>query len=654
MDTHRYDQDRKRPVWFSPLVLAVVLSPVVLQGSLPSGCTPLPPGDTTLSELAVIVGGVEQIEFFDASQRSYDVWLPLSADTALVRAVPTIPYGTQVSVSLRTGSERLDAMPWTVGGGEVVIPLEPGTLTLLVNVFPPPPAFGGGVVGQYTVGIQVGCSQCSDGNECTADTCDPVVEHCVHTPVGDGTPCDFASVGDGFCNAGVCWDRTWGIPQLVDTSRHPANYPTVAVNSAGNAVAVWRQDFSLTSRFPHEIWASYYTTSTGWGEPELLESIQVDAQLPQVVMDEAGNAIAIWEAAGTTQDIWTNRYTPAGGWGGAELLETEDDVYAMLGSDDNSIAMAPDGNAVVVWSQWDNELPPLMLAGYKAMARRYIPGVGWAAPEVLSDTWSSTALQVGWDGSGNAMALWELRGIRSKRYTPGGGWSTSLTLVSDFDVGHSARLAVDPAGNAVAVWMQTGCPLCVPAITGGIFGNRYSVDVGWGSPQLLYAESSLPILGFDVVANGAGDAVVVWREGRKSGVFGPPTEVKLWAVRCSQGAWEAPETLLDAVGSEPVNADFVGDPVPAADGAGNFIVLWGAYDPTVLDPDPEGVMSIRFVDGAGWGAPTSIENNGARGPAVFPRVAFAPDGSAMAVWADVDVNPLLVPVHDIWAVRLHP
>jgi len=207
MATQRDDQGRKRPVWFSPLLLAVALFPAFAQTSI--YCEPLPPGDTTLSELAVIVGGVEQIAF-DANQRSYDVWLPMSADTALVRAIPTDP-NAQVSVSLRTGSDRLDAMPWTVGGGEVDIPLVPGTHTLLVKVFPPPNAFGSGISGQYTVEIQVGCSQCDDGNECTDDTCEPVEEMCVHTPVGDGVACDFGGVS-GLCVTGDCQPtRTRGI-----------------------------------------------------------------------------------------------------------------------------------------------------------------------------------------------------------------------------------------------------------------------------------------------------------------------------------------------------------------------------------------------------------------------------------------------------------
>ena len=100
MDAHRYHQGRKRPVWFSPFLLAIVLSPALFQTPTSFSCAPrpTPTGDTKLSELAVIVGGEDQIEF-DANQRSYDVWLPLSADSALVRAFSMDPERESGSTS---------------------------------------------------------------------------------------------------------------------------------------------------------------------------------------------------------------------------------------------------------------------------------------------------------------------------------------------------------------------------------------------------------------------------------------------------------------------------------------------------------------------------------------------------------------------------
>ena len=52
-------------------------------------------------------------------------------------------------------------------------------------------------------GFDCSAIDCDDGNECTADTCDPAVEMCVHTPVGDGVACDFDGL-PGVCIAGQC------------------------------------------------------------------------------------------------------------------------------------------------------------------------------------------------------------------------------------------------------------------------------------------------------------------------------------------------------------------------------------------------------------------------------------------------------------------
>ena len=44
---------------------------------------------------------------------------------------------------------------------------------------------------------------------------------------------------------------------------------------------------------------------------------------PSIAVDTAGNALAVWQQSdGTRDNIWANRYTPGGGWGTAELIET--------------------------------------------------------------------------------------------------------------------------------------------------------------------------------------------------------------------------------------------------------------------------------------------------------------------------------------------
>ncbi|MDH3655521.1 MAG: hypothetical protein OEN21_14735 [Myxococcales bacterium] len=131
------------------LAFAIVLSPALMQyHDRDSGCTP-PPVDTRLSELAVIVDELDRIAF-DSSQRAYDdIWLPESADSALVRAIPSDLH-TRVTVRVYHDLGSVQTMVAVYGGGEAITPLEPGLNTIEVVVMPP------GGSGYYTIDLFVG------------------------------------------------------------------------------------------------------------------------------------------------------------------------------------------------------------------------------------------------------------------------------------------------------------------------------------------------------------------------------------------------------------------------------------------------------------------------------------------------------------------
>ncbi len=80
----RGDMTRGRNAWLSPAVLIVALSPAVLQTSKSLSCNS---GDTTLAELAIVVGGEDQIAF-QPGVRSYEAWVPAGSDVASIRARP--------------------------------------------------------------------------------------------------------------------------------------------------------------------------------------------------------------------------------------------------------------------------------------------------------------------------------------------------------------------------------------------------------------------------------------------------------------------------------------------------------------------------------------------------------------------------------------
>jgi hypothetical protein len=89
--------------------------------------------------------------------------------------------------------------------------------------------------------------------------------------------------------------------------------------------------------------------SKTWLAAQLLQGPEGIAGGARVVMDAAGNAIAVWSqerGTSTVTDIWFRRYEPTAGWSEAQLLDTEDG-YA----DSPQVAMNANGKGVAVWQQ---------------------------------------------------------------------------------------------------------------------------------------------------------------------------------------------------------------------------------------------------------------------------------------------------------------
>ena len=190
---------RTRRAWLTPTLLFAALSPALLQTGGVVSCRS---GDTTLTELAIVVDGEDQIEF-QPGVRSYAAWLPLGSDLASIRARPTDPQA-RVRVNRYSVSGRVTVMAATVGGGDVDTALEPGLNTILVHVKSPE-----GASSSYEAHVQVGptfpCAEvdCTDDDDCTVDHCDPVDGSCGHVSVEDGSACRFGLVS-GECTAGAC------------------------------------------------------------------------------------------------------------------------------------------------------------------------------------------------------------------------------------------------------------------------------------------------------------------------------------------------------------------------------------------------------------------------------------------------------------------
>lgn len=305
-------------------------------------------------------------------------------------------------------------------------------------------------------------------------------------------------------------DGAWENPQGVDfdSVADPLNgtlFPQIALDPSGNAIAVWVQNNFGTSG-PNNIWANHYLKGNGWQTPELIETNDLGhAASPQVVIDSSGNAIAVWQQNdGIRNNIWANRFDATTSlWGTANPIETDNAGTA----DSPQIAIDLTGNAIAVWRQSDG-------TNNNIIANRFDANLGaWGTViPIESATTPALSPQIALDAVGNAIAVWVQDdgafSIFSNRFDIGTtSWATAENIESD-NTGNasSPRLAMNSSGRAIAVWLQND------GSDTNVMGSRFAPETGWISPpQTIDTETSQAFTP-EIAMDPQGNASAVWRQ----------------------------------------------------------------------------------------------------------------------------------------------
>ncbi len=240
-----------------------------------------------------------------------------------------------------------------------------------------------------------------------------------------------------------------------------AFYPEVAMDGSGNAVIVWYQYVGGVSR----IFKSEYRDGE-WTDPEIGASISPaggvaeHAEYPQVAMDGSGNAVIVWyQYVESVPRVFMSAYRD-GTW-------TEPGIGDYISPADGheynnpQVAMDGSGNAVVVWTQYDN-----VESLYRVFKSEYRGGI-LSDPATISlegdEAGNAEYPQVAMDGSGNAVVVWEqydnvesLYRVFKSEYR-GGAWTDPASISPAGDGAGDAdypQVAMDGSGNVIIVWEQ--------------------------------------------------------------------------------------------------------------------------------------------------------------------------------------------------------
>jgi hypothetical protein len=310
---------------------------------------------------------------------------------------------------------------------------------------------------------------------------------------------------DGQGDAIAVWDAYNGVTFNVQAAFRPAggawqesaplsaeeipgaDTPQVAVDSKGDAIAIWHRG----GPFGGAVQTAFRPVDGTWQAPAKVSELGFD---PQITFDAQGNALAVWEHYDGSNYIVQSASKPVG----VEWQTPVNVSEAGETAERPQVAVDDHGNAIAVWHRWTDGLFSTRIV---QAAFRPAGAEAWQAPVNISEP-GATNPQIAFDGQGNAIAVWSGNGAAFK--PAGGPWQAPVELEPGGEA-QSPQVAFDGHGNALVVWPSSN----------RIQAATRSADGVWQAPVTLFtAEGAYdPRVGaYDpqVAFDEQGDAVTVW------------------------------------------------------------------------------------------------------------------------------------------------
>jgi len=318
---------------------------------------------------------------------------------------------------------------------------------------------------------------------------------------GGGSSLGMSSAGEGV----LAWvegdgggpskgEQIWAAPFSV-TAGWGAALPgpkgtavdDVVVDERGNAVVAWcglGQGHGCAGRL-----AGRFAPGTGWDSGRAIDNTNDAHWDSRIALARSGEAFIVYPDWNEVESgIWAERFIPGSGWDAAVRISDAGTGISDVPNDSGgsivtymwtpAIVGDGSGNFIVAWNQEQRSTQDGQIVGTSTSVwtNRFVAGVGWGVPTsvsvVQSESWRIAA-----DRYGNAFLTWIEPGLRTRvlasHFTPDMGWGEATPLGPDVLsptepdwYAFSIDVAMDPMGNAVAVWSQPD----------GIWANRFVGD----------------------------------------------------------------------------------------------------------------------------------------------------------------------------------
>ncbi len=367
----------------------------------------------------------------------------------------------------------------------------------------------------------------------------------------------------------------------------------------------------------------------GWEYPTALsDNISPDGQdgtKSVVAMNANGNAIIVWDQFdGNNNQIYMREYRN-GSWSSQPALS---DSISPKGTNCFSphVAMDDNGNAIIVWMQY--------VSADQIFKSEYRNGK-WTHPSSLSENicssdYSASSPYVAMDNNGNAIITWLqydgscyqifLREFRNDEWTPEPSLTESIS-----PVGYDAMLpavSLDDNGNAIVAWIQydinSRSQIFVSEYRGGAWVHPSDITDNISPGERNVSDISRPAIAMDDNNN----AIIAWAQ-----YDGCDNQIYMREYR--NGSWSNIPAINDYISITNYEAKY---PVVAMDNNSNAVIAWAQDDSSNYQ------IFMREYRNGNWSMKPGLSENISPDnyDASCPAVAMDDNSNAIVTWMQSD------------------
>lgn len=393
---------------------------------------------------------------------------------------------------------------------------------------------------------------------------------------------------------------SWSTPADLSVAGSDANQPQVAVDSAGLAIAVWTRNNGSNSI----VQSSTSQSGGAWSTPVDLSELGQDAYRPQVRVDSTGLATAIWmRSNGTNFILQSSKSMSGGAWSTPVNIST-----AGENADGFELVIDSSRLATVLWYRWGD-------SNYIIQSSKSQSGGAWSTPANLfavGATVYNPQVRLAVDSAGWVTAVWTrfdgtyfiLQSSRSKK---GGAWSTPVDITTPGSSVFNHQMTVDSTGLATAVWRRYSLD------TNDFVQSSKSKSGGaWSTPLNLSADTD-GSGGPQLTVDSSGLVTAVWMRGNGTNFIIQSRTSKRGA------AWSA-RVDLSSLDSNAY------DPQVTADSTGLATAVWTHNNGT-----NDIIQASWSQSGGAWSTPVDVSAVGRN--ASDPQVTVDSNLLVTAIWS---------------------